>query len=115
MYSTLGYASIQFGVNLNKIKGFNSLANQQSFWAAPERALYQEAMSDKIENFRKEYPDLVDRRFALTTFSNNGLQTWDQTKSNFEHPKGFIFDSGPTLPTELESFVIPGRIFSANN
>ena len=25
MYAELGYGSIQFGVNLNKIKGFNSL------------------------------------------------------------------------------------------
>ena len=75
-------------MNLNKIKGFNSLANQQSFWAAPERELYKEAMSEKIQNFRQEYPDLVERPFALTSFSNNGLQTWDQIKNNFEHPKG---------------------------
>ena len=27
MYAGLGYGSIQFGVNLNKIKGFNSLAS----------------------------------------------------------------------------------------
>ena len=106
-------------------------ASQQSFWRKAERDLYAEAMSEKIEDFRSSCPDLIDRPFALQTFSNNGLQTWAQISHNFEQPKGrstvttsavllklysaVIMDSGPTLPTEIESFPIPGRIFSANN
>ena len=116
MYASLGYATIQFGVNLNKLEGFNSLvmdcqcalnnlpildiywlkqlnlqsrkASQQSFWRKAERDLYAEAMSEKIEDFRSSCPDLTDRPFALQTFSNNGLQTWAQISHNFEHPKG---------------------------
>ena len=72
-------------------------------------------MADKIDAFRHDHPDLAGRPFALTTFSNNGLQTWDQLRHNFAQPEAFIFDSGPTMPTELESFPIPGRIFAANN
>ena len=72
-------------------------------------------MADKIADFRDIHPDLAERPFVLNTFSNNGLQTWDQLQHNFERPNGFIFDSGPALPNEMESFPIPGRIFAANN
>jgi len=111
----MGYSSIQIGVNLTSLKGFNSLAAQQSFWSNIERQMYTDLMEQKFDKFYSEHPQAKEADVILQTFSNNGIQTWNNVRAHLQHPKAFIFDSGPANCTFPQDFDIPGKIYRSNN
>ena len=134
-YADLGYPSIQLGVNLTHLKGFNQLASQQSFWNEADRQMYTDLMArdartgsdakslnvklrsarvslfiaTKFEKFYSENPKYEKSEIVLSCFSNNGIQTYNNVKDLLPHPIGFIFDSGPADCSFPHDFDIPGN------
>ena len=59
--------------------------------------------------------DLKDRKVILHTFSNGGMQCYQNIKPLLPTPSAYIFDSAPGSPGVIDSFDIPGKIFRSNN
>ena len=115
MYSSLGYTSIQIGINHQMTSPINQMLLNQSFWTPTEQQLYRDEMRSHINDLMKDNNDLTDRKCILHTFSNGGMQCYQNIKPLLPTPSAYIFDSAPGSPGVIESFDIPGKIFRSNN
>merc|ERR1712212_1105369 len=80
-----------------------------------DRQMYTDLMATKFDKFYNENPEYKDRNVVVQSFSNNGIQTYNNVKSLLPHPTAFIFDSGPAYCIFPYDFDIPGKIYRSNN
>ena len=78
-YAGLGYSSIQLGVNLTNLKGFNQLSSQQSFWNNADRQMYTDLMATKFDKFYNENP-------GQGSDSSQGIQYDTYSMLHMSHP-----------------------------